>query len=130
MTGNQRYPIVRIDNEIETRSYGITRHIGSRPMIPRETYATEIINPIETPESVIARKIPRKTAKLLEDKYERNHYTAGLAIGTNIVNNLVNKMSDLERQEISQIEISPTEEERSGLFGWRKIKKLVIKLKR
>ena len=136
-SNGSRYPLVprRTINDIdapETPQYGVTRHINQYPVMPFPygTNVTEIISVPERPEAIIARRIPRRTARLLEKESERRHYDARLAIGSNVANNLVNKISEEAREEISNIEVSPDHVIKKGFLGFGKEKGMKITIKK
>ena len=88
---------------------------------PYASNGTEIYSTPESPETIMARQIPRRTAKLLEREAERRHYDARMAIGTNVVNNLVNKISQEAVENIENIEVNPNYTIKQGFLGIGKI---------
>jgi len=120
------------DNLPVIPSHRIERHVNSYPVVPYPyaTQGTEILYPPEMPEAIIARRIPRRTARLLEKESERKHYNAGLAIGANVVNNLVSRLSDKERERIREIEVSPNHVIEKGFLGFGKKFAMLIKIRK
>ena len=105
----------------------------------RRDLLPEIFNPYptfslaqtpESPETAIARQIPRDAIRLLDRESQRRNYNQGLAIGASVVNTYVSRLSEEGVDKLAQITIEPEVTTRSDFFGFNTEKGMVITFRR
>lgn len=94
------YPVVKRSYPLQTTYEDIVGYFGGRDII-------------ETPESVLAKIIPSKTKKLLDNYSKREHYAKTLDIGASVVNVYMKESTPNGVDEIEKVTILPHKK-----FGW------------